>query len=837
MQDIESPSVLEVQAEIELGKQAEHDSEAMLRNVLDEIPDPLVLKDGDGNFLFGNRTVARLYNTTPAEMVGKHDGDFGVPREMADFFRENVLAIMASGETQVVFEDSRDAVSGEIRHYRSIKKPLKDARGNNQILVIAQDITDIVHAQEMLVKSERRLQDVLEVTREGIWDWHVPTGKVIHNAQWYGLLGYEAGELEDDFETFGRRVVHPDDKEAVMLRLEGTLKGRTETYYSEHRLVCKNGASIWIQDRGRVVEWDAEGKPLRLVGSFADISMQKAHQGQLERLAHYDALTGLPNRVLLADRLNQAMAQARRRQQQLVVAYLDLDGFKSINDQYGHGVGDQLLTRLAAHVRAELREGDTFARLGGDEFVAVFSDLQDVHASVPLILRLLSAVALPVHVKGLVLQVSGSVGVSAYPQVEEVDADQLLRQADQAMYQAKLAGRNRYHVFDAEQDRSMRGHHESLKRIERALSDNEFVLHYQPKVNLRTGQVIGMEALIRWQHPDRGLLAPADFLPVIENHRLGVELGNWVLDTALDQIEAWRRQGVDLAVSINVSAHHLQQADFVARLQASLAAHPDVRGGQLELEVLETSALDDVNHVSSVISACAELGVGFSLDDFGTGYCSLTYLRHLPAGTLKIDRSFVRDMLEDPEDLAILEGVLGLAAAFRRRVIAEGVETVEQGVMLLQLGCELAQGFCIARPMPAHQVPGWVEGWLCDPAWLGQTAVSREDLPLLYACVEHRAWIAAIGSSLANQRSTPPQFDHHKCRVGKWMAGEGGVRYATHPDFEAILRLHLRVHELATELLSLHTKGSVAEAEAGFARLLALRDQLVVRLLQLLSRR
>lgn len=836
MPDTENPSVLKVEAPIALDKQALHDSEAMLRNVLDEIPDPLVLKDRDGNFLFGNRTVARLYNTTPAEMVGKHDGDFGVPQEMADFFRENVLAIMSSGETQVVLEDSRDAVSGEIRHYRSIKKPLKDAHGNNQILVIAQDITDIVHAQEMLVKSERRLRDVLEVTREGIWDWHVPSGKVIHNAQWYGLLGYEAGELGDDFETFGK-LVHPEDAEAVMRRLEETLKGRTDTYYSEHRLVRKNGAPIWIQDRGRVVEWDAQGKPLRLVGSFADISMQKAHQRQLERLAHFDALTGLPNRVLLADRLNQAMAQAGRRQRQLVVAYLDLDGFKSINDQYGHDVGDQLLTRLAAHIKAELREGDTFARLGGDEFVAVFGDLQDVHASVPLILRLLAAVALPVHVKGLTLHVSGSVGVSAYPQVDEIDADQLLRQADQAMYQAKLAGRNRYHVFDAEQDRSMRGHHESLKRIERALSDHEFVLHYQPKVNLRTGQVIGMEALIRWQHPDRGLLAPADFLPVIENHRLGAALGDWVLNTALDQIEAWRRQGVDLAVSINVSAHHLQQTDFTARLQASLAAHPNVRWGQLELEVLETSALDDVNYVSSVISACAELGVGFSLDDFGTGYCSLTYLRHLPAGTLKIDRSFVRDMLEDPEDLAILEGVLGLATAFRRRVIAEGVETVEQGVMLLQLGCELAQGFGIARPMPAHQVPAWLGTWRCDHAWLGQTAVSREDLSVLYACVEHRAWIAAIGSYLTNRRSAPPQSDHHKCRVGQWIDGEGGVRYAAHPGFEAILQLHLRMHELATELLSLHTKGSVAEAEVGFARLLAFRDQLVVRLLQLLSRR
>ena len=287
----------------------------------------------------------------------------------------------------------------------------------------------------------------------------------------------------------------------------------------------------------------------------------------------------------------------------------------------------------------------------------------------------------------------------------------------QALYQAKQAGKNRFHVFDDARDRAVRGHHKKIGRIQRALREGEFALHYQPKVNLRSGAVTGVEALIRWQHPERGLLAPGLFLPDIENHPLAVEVGEWVIATALAQVEAWQTQGLDLPVSVNIAAHHLQQADFVARLKTLLAAHPAVSPERLELEVLESSALEDIGNVSAIIAACAELGVGFALDDFGTGYSSLTYLKRLPARVLKIDQSFVRDMLNDPDDLTIIDGVLGLANAFGREVIAEGVETVAHGVALLQLGCELAQGYGIARPMPAEQLIAWRQHWQPDPRW------------------------------------------------------------------------------------------------------------------------
>ena len=577
---------------------------------------------------------------------------------------------------------------------------------------------------------------------------------------------------------------------------------------------------------------DPQGRIQQYVALFSDITALKEHENQLEHIAHYDALTNLPNRVLLADRLRQGMVLAQRRRQPLAVAFLDLDGFKAINDTYGHEAGDQLLIAVGTRMKQALREGDTLARIGGDEFVVVLLDLTDVEASVPMLTRLLAAAAQPLPFGDAVLQVSASLGVTFYPQAQEVDADQLLRQADQAMYQAKLSGKNRYHVFDAEQDSSVRGHHESVERISRALQEREFVLYYQPKVNMRTGKVIGAEALIRWQHPELGLLPPATFLPVIEDHPLAVDIGEWVIDTALTQIEHWQAQGLDMPVSVNVGARQLQQTNFVACLRDILARHPAVKPASLELEVLETSALEDVGGVSESIEACRQMGVLFALDDFGTGYSSLTYLKRLQVNLLKIDQSFVRDMLDDPDDLAILEGVIGLAGTFHRQVIAEGVETVAHGAMLLQLGCELAQGYGIARPMPAAQLPDWAATWQPDPAWGVTPLLTRIDLPLLFGGVEHRAWTKAIESYLKGERDTPPMLDFHQCRLGMWLDAEARSSRCTQPGFLAIQALHRDVHELASELCALRAQGQMAQALDRLEELMDLQVALLAQLKQ-----
>jgi len=460
-----------------------------------------------------------------------------------------------------------------------------------------------------------------------------------------------------------------------------------------------------------------EGKLARMALETANRDLERSNAA-LQHVAHYDALTGLPNRVLLGERLTQAMARCQSQGQGplLAVAFLDVDAFKPINDAHGHEVGDALLVAVAQRLKAALREGDWLARIGGDEFVAVLQGLHQAQDCEPLLAELLSAVASPVTLAGAPMQVTASIGVTLYPADGE-DADRLIRHADQAMYLAKQAGRNCYQRFNSAQASADQTLREGLSRVRKALHQHELVLHYQPKVNMRSGEVTGAEALIRWQHPERGLLPPGAFLPIIENDALSVTVGEWVIAGALAQMAAWRAAGLQLEVSVNVGSLQLQQPGFVASLAALLARHPELPRRCLEIEILETSALQDIAQVSDVMQSCQALGVRFALDDFGTGYSSLAYLKRLPAQQIKIDQTFVRDMLVDEEDLAIVKGVIGLAQAFGREVIAEGVETVAHGTLLLGLGCELAQGYGIARPMPAQELPAWVARWLPDAAW------------------------------------------------------------------------------------------------------------------------
>lgn len=447
------------------------------------------------------------------------------------------------------------------------------------------------------------------------------------------------------------------------------------------------------------------------VALFSDITSIKEHEFQLQQIAHYDTLTGLPNRLLLRDRLRVAMTRAKSHNQPLALLFLDLDGFKAVNDSYGHDIGDQLLIVLAERIPSLLKEDDTFARLGGDEFIVILPDITDIESVDIIVQRILDSISDSIRVGELELQVSGSLGVALYPDDDDIDADQLIRQADQAMYHAKLAGKNCFHFFDPEQDRTLRDINETILRLEAALIANEFELYYQPKVNLRTGGVVGVEGLIRWNHPDQGTLSPAAFLPAIEDHILMVEVGQWTLEQGLMQLERWRQQGLSLSVSINIAAIHLQQADFFSQLENLLDKYPLVSPNKLQLEVLETSALENVEQVQMIIKQCEKIGVVFAIDDFGTGYSTLSYLKQLPARILKIDQSFVKHMNDESDDLLILEAVISLAKAFKKEVIAEGLEDINQANMLLDMGCELAQGYGIARPMPAADIQSWIDDW------------------------------------------------------------------------------------------------------------------------------
>ena len=678
---------------------------------------------GDGVWEYHFDTGVNLVSARIREMVGLPPADGGQPTPLPGWAKRLTPATLAA--TVAALGDMTDGRCGSYRVEQQVRCEdgsykwllargmVMNRKPNGQPLRMIGTSTDIT-ARKLAEQKLQLAASVFGYAREGIMITD-PQGVIVEvNDTFTQLTGYAHDEAVGQTPRMLQSGKQSAEFYADMWK-ELAEKGH---WIGEILNRNKSGELFAVMQTISAVR-DAQGGLQNYVSLFTDITPMKAHQQQLEYIAHYDLLTNLPNRVLLADRLRQAMVQVQRRRLSLAVAYLDLDGFKAVNDTHGHHVGDELLVMLSQRMNDALREGDTLARMGGDEFVVVLGDLALPSDCEPVLQRLLHAASAPVILAqpGLeALQVSASIGVALFPQ-DDADADLLLRHADQAMYLAKQAGKNCYHVFDVQADSAIKSQREGVDHIQKALTQNEFVLHYQPKVNMATDEVVGAEALIRWQHPEKGLLPPGLFLPTIENHPLAVDMGEWVIDTALAQMAHWHAQGLRVGVSVNIGARQLQQPDFVVRLGALLARYPTVPPQCLELEILETSALNDIAEVSATMRACIDMGVQFALDDFGTGYSSLTYLRRLPAGVLKIDQSFVRDMLVDPDDLAIISGVIGLASNFGHQMIAEGVETRQHGMQLKAMGCQVAQGFGIARPMPADALPGWVASRSAANAW------------------------------------------------------------------------------------------------------------------------
>ncbi len=772
-----------------------------LSGLFQGLTDFIFVLDYQGKILHFNRAVVEQLGYQPDDLKGRHMASLH-PEERRPASERYLAEIIAGQRTtcplplqhangQIINVDSR-----AIKGYWD---------GQPAIFDIARDISERLIAEE----RQKLAASVFDNAHEGIMITD-PVGRIIEvNATFSELTGFSRAEAIGQTTELLRSGHHDASFYREMWQ---TIK--TRGYWRGEVWNRKKSGEIFVEQLTISTVRNRAGEISHFVGIFSDITVIKEHQQRLEHLAHFDALTQLPNRMLLGDRMQLAMAQTERSGKLLAVCYLDLDGFKPVNDQYGHAIGDRLLIEVAQRLKGCIRSGDTVSRLGGDEFVLLFSDLDDVHECDHAINRIIGQLTTPFRLSGHEISISASIGITLYPQ-DGSDSDTLLRHADQAMYAAKQAGRNRSHLFDPENDRRARVRREEIGRIRQAMRDGEFVLYYQPKVDMRQGTVFGAEALIRWQHPERGLMLPADFLPAIEGGELAITLGDWVLQEALRQLSTWTKQGLQLAVSVNIAGNHLQAPGFAQRLGELLAAHPEVPPHCLELEVLETAALEDIGNVANLFVECRQFGVSFSLDDFGTGYSSLTYFRRLPADVLKIDQSFVRDMLDDPDDLAIVEGVIGLTQAFQRKVIAEGVESVEHGMVLLQLGCDMAQGYGIARPMPAAKLPDWVRDFQPNELWSAIAAFrwAREDLPLLIAEVEHRRWKQKLYEYLATPPGTqrPPHSNPHTCRFGRWYHGDQGQRYQELATFPTLGAVHTELHRIGNELMARHQRSEIVQ--------------------------
>ncbi|PVV26752.1 MAG: hypothetical protein B6D79_05305 [gamma proteobacterium symbiont of Ctena orbiculata] len=613
-------------------------------------------------------------------------------------------------------------------------------------------------------------------------------------------------------------------QEDIDLEMQNARNEERHHFYFRHALA--SGEIRDVEVHSGPIDWNGQEV---LYSIIHDVTDRKKAEAELEYIANYDALTGLPNRRLKIDRLRQAIAHSKRNGVSVGICYLDLDGFKPINDRFGHDTGDQILIEISRRLQATLREKDTISRVGGDEFVLILSDLTGVQQCTQILDRVLEEIAEPIQVGTTHLEVNASIGVTLFPE-DDVDADILIRHADQAMYWAKEEGKNCYRLFVPHQNKQVKVNRENYQHLQNALLNEEFVIYYQPKIDMYSCEVIGVEALIRWMHPEYGITLPGEFLSLITKTELELELGRWVIDQALRQVSEWQGNGIVLPISVNVGVYHLQSPVFAKQVRELFSKHPDVKPEMLELEILETASIEDTNAIYHTLTDCHELGIKISLDDFGTGYSSLAYFHRLPVDTLKIDQSFVQAMLDDPQDLTIVDSVVRLAHAFRHPVIAEGVESIEHASALLTLGCRFGQGYGIAKPMPAENIPSWLKQWKEDQLWRGlkNRLLKCDQVGVDVAISSHRKWMDNILGFISQENSLDhSKLDSKHCTFSYWFNGIGFVQYGNMPEYKDINRLHEEIHALGYKLVSIKNSGNIEKTQQGVSDLMAMSKRMI----------
>jgi diguanylate cyclase (GGDEF)-like protein/hemerythrin-like metal-binding protein/PAS domain S-box-containing protein len=776
------------------------DTEKRLRTIIHHLPAGVAVADiQTQRFVFANPWFCQMVGYSESELNQMGPTDIHPTEALSQVVEHFKLLSQGKPVRSLAIAVRRKDGSTFVAN---IERVQLDFGNMPSAVAVFTDVTEREHALAALDAERARLQNAIEAAQAGTWEWDLTQRVVRCNDRFVTMLGLEPipGHVAP-FDTF-LELMHPDDIERGKYQIKRHLCGESPSFEIELRLLHRLGHWVWWRTLGRVIQRNAQSEAVLLAGISIDITDQKTQREQIDHFRHNDALTGLPNRRTFVAKLADAMANCETNTCKLGVAYLDLDGLSAINTTYGRDVGSEVVLEVSRRLSDNLSANQFLGHIGGDEFAVLLSDLdQPASYTVPL-QHLLEVVAEPLRLQHIAVSLTASIGLALYPQTEDVDAEQLLRQADQAMYLAKLAGKNRYHQFDPANDESTREKLARIEDIRRGLLKDEFLLYYQPKVNLLSGEVIGFEALIRWQHPSLGLLAPARFIPLLSQHPVAITLGDWVIEHALAQMAAWQLVGLSTTVSVNIDAMQLHDPDFLGRLQRQLHAQPSVKPNQIELEILETGALENMDHVSALISELQDLGINCALDDFGTGYSSLTFLKRLAAHTVKIDQSFVQGMLDDAEDATIVNSVLTLANNFDRRALAEGIETEAHGKALIDFNCEFGQGYAIARPMPADDVLPWLAEWRLPESWTQTHTKATQDIAALLAETEHRSWLKHLHGFVAQQIALPPSHLPHLCRFGQWLNKPSTrKRFGQQPDSTLLTLMHNQLHQQAEQII------------------------------------
>ena len=612
-----------------------------------------------------------------------------------------------SGEL-IVFETHLHTRGGRDIPY-SVRVRMVVLDGRRFCIGLGHDISEQKYAEREIIRAKERLDLALVGSGLAIWDWDITSDKLVFSENWEDMLGVVT--VNPVRGVYGSKEVlgwiHAEDRERFSTASTATIAGNHEYFHCEYRAPGPGNTWVWLHSKGKVTERHAAGHALRLTGTTANISKRRVAEERAEFLATRDPLTGLPNRMLANDRLEQGVANAARKHASLAFMFIDLDRFKTINDSLGHDVGDELLKRVAARLLACVRASDTVARLGGDEFAVILENLpanENIHEGARQVAeKMIAALAAPIMINSHHLTTSCSIGIGLFPS-DGTDPKTLMKHADVAMYDAKAKGRNNFQFFSHELNLRAQERLSIENYLRLAQRREELLLHYQPRVSFESGKVTGVEALLRWRHPRHGLLAPDKFLSVAEDSGLIVPIGEWVIEHAFRQVAAWQQKtGRDIRLAVNFSAAQLVDGERLVRMLSQAASASRLPLHTVELELTESILLKNIDDKAPLLKQLGGMGLGLAIDDFGTGYSSLAYLRQLPVDSIKVDSSFVRRLGTDPNDMAIVQAMIAMTHSLGLNVVAEGVETEEQYRALRDLKCDEYQGFFFAKPLPAEE--------------------------------------------------------------------------------------------------------------------------------------
>ncbi|MGH8807170.1 MAG: EAL domain-containing protein [Noviherbaspirillum sp.] len=685
--------------------------------VINASPHPYLFLARDLTVLGANEAYLQTCGQSRAEIAGRHVCE--VFTGNADTCASTACPVRASLD-RVLHHRKPDCVAltapasscatqqgpaRDRRHWHVIHTPVLDAQGEVAFLYQNTiDVTELVAtklARDELRISSERLKLAVEGTGDGVWDWDLRRSKVEYSRRLKEILGFADQEIGTVIREWKTRI-HPEDRHATLAALYRCLSGATSSFINEHRLRCKDGAWKWVQVRGVVVARDADKRPLRMTGTMSDISEKRQSDERIWRHANFDTLTGLPNRRLFRDRLEQEVKKAHRTGLRVALLFVDLDRFKEVNDLLGHDAGDLLLTQAAQRLSSCVRESDTVARLGGDEFTVILTELEHVAHVEDVAQKILATLACPFRLGNEVAYLSGSVGITLYP-ADASNPEELIRNADQAMYSAKNSGRNQFSYFTRSMQEKAHARLRLGGDLRNALRAGQLKVYYQPMVELASGRIVKAEALLRWHHPRLGAIDPVNFIPLAEESGMIHEIGDWVFRQAAACSLRWSEKlGAPFQIGVNKSPvqflsqpEHTNWAGHLKELGLS--------GCSIAVEITEGLLLNASPAVAGKLLEYRDAGIQVALDDFGTGYSSMAYLKKFDIDYLKIDQSFVRDMAVDDDDRAIAESMIMMAHRLGLKIIAEGIETLEQRALLLAAGCDFGQGFLYAEAAPPEE--------------------------------------------------------------------------------------------------------------------------------------